>query len=54
MTLEEFITLNEEEIDNVIMAECGSDYDIDDHDREHWVSNNPYLYEMAISMDVDV
>ena len=54
MTLPDFIEANTEEIDEVIRAACGADYDIADDERESWVSDDEYLYQMALGQGVDV
>jgi len=46
MTKREFLRENREEIDNEIKA-TGSEYSINDEDRELWVANDEYWYNYA-------
>lgn len=52
MKMKYFLKENREEIDRVITDGC-SNHDIDDEEREIWVMNDEYLYNLAISQGVN-
>lgn len=53
MTMQEFIEQNRQLIDSVIHMACGSDFEIDDGERELWVENDWGLYCLAKDADVE-
>lgn len=54
MTLEEYVEEHRGELDKYIREAIGRpNFDLDDNEREDWVLNDEYLYNMALRAGVE-